>query len=91
MGKQTKKKSEVTSVAIFEEKSIRRIWHNEEWWFSVIDVVKTLTDSANPIDYIKKMRQRDTELGKGWGQIVTPLTLQTEGGAQSTNYHLNAG
>ena len=36
-----------------------------------------LTDSANPTDYIKKIKVRDKELSKGWGQIVTPLAYQT--------------
>jgi len=78
-------KPEESRLVVFQEKSIRRTLHNNEWWFSVIDVVAALTDSVNPADYIKKMRIRDAELAKGWGQIVTPLILETEGGAQSTN------
>ena len=72
-------------IVVFQEKAIRRTWYNSEWWFSVLDVVGVLTDSANPADYIKKIRGRDSELAKGWGQIVTPLVLETEGGAQRTN------
>lgn len=72
-------------IAVFQEKTIRRVWHGDEWWFSVQDVVQALTDSQNPGDYIKKMRSRDKELGKGWGQIVTPLRLETEGGIQRAN------
>jgi len=72
-------------IAIFEERTIRRAWHNEEWWFSVVDVVAVLTDSVNPSDYIKKMRLRDSELSQGWGQIVTPLRIETEGGVQRVN------
>jgi len=74
-----------TAIVLFKEKTIRRTWHNEEWWFSVSDVVAALTDSVNPTDYIKKMRSRDKELAQGWGQIVTPLILETQGGKQSTN------
>jgi hypothetical protein len=59
--------------------------HNNEWWFVVTDVVAALTDSVNPSDYIKKMRRRDSGLGKGWGQIVTPLAVETEGGKQKLN------
>jgi len=72
-------------IVVFQKKNIRRTLHNDEWWFSVIDVVAVLTDSVNPTDYIKKMRSRDEELAKGWGQIVTPLLLQTEGGNQKVN------
>jgi DNA-damage-inducible protein D len=54
-------------IVVFESKQVRRIWHNEEWWYVVADVVAVLTDSVNPRDYIKKMRKRDEELSKGWG------------------------
>ena len=78
-------KTQEDRIVVFQEKTIRRIWHMEEWWFSVQDVVATLTDSSNPSDYIKKIRSRDKELAKGWGQIVTPLWLESEGGSQRTN------
>lgn len=77
--------SKETAIVIFREKTIRRAWHNEQWWFSVADVVAALTDSANPADYLKKMRSRDKELAKGWGQIVTPLLVETSGGKQKVN------
>ncbi|MBI5627235.1 MAG: Bro-N domain-containing protein, partial [Nitrosomonadales bacterium] len=72
-------------LVVFQEKAIRRTWHNEEWWFAVVDVVTVLTDSVNPGDYIKKIRLRDSELSQGWGQIVTPLRIETEGGVQRVN------
>ena len=58
----------------------------EKWYFSVVDVVEVLTDSANPTDYLKKMRKRDPQLAEGWGQIVTPLSIQTAGGKQKVNF-----
>lgn len=72
-------------IVVFQEKSVRRTWHQDEWWFSVQDIVAVLTDSANPADYIKKIRLRDKELAQGWGQLVTPLPLETEGGVQRGN------
>ncbi len=72
-------------LAIFEEKEVRRTWHDEQWYFSINDIVEVLTETPNATDYLKKMRQRDLELGKGWGQIVTPLSIQTKGGNQSMN------
>lgn len=48
-----------TAIVLFNQKEIRRTWHQNEWWFSVVDVVAALTDSANPSDYLKKMRSRD--------------------------------
>jgi len=47
-----------TKIAVFKGKEIRKIIHNNEWWFSVIDVVSVLTDSANPRDYWFKMKIR---------------------------------
>jgi hypothetical protein len=41
--------------------------------------LETLTDSAQLEGYIKDMRRRDAELAKGWGQIATPLPVQTAG------------
>jgi hypothetical protein len=74
-----------TKIAIFKGKKVRKTIHNNEWWFVVNDVVEVLTDSANVSDYIKKMRSRDEELVKGWGQIVTPLSIETSGGKQKLN------
>ena len=76
------------SIKLFEDKLVRSVWDDEkeEWFFSVNDVVQILTDSINVTDYIKKMRKRDEELGKGWGQIVTPLSVETAGGRQKTNF-----
>lgn len=72
-------------IVVFQEKAVRRTWHQDEWWFSVIDVVTALTDSADPAGYIKKIRLRDKDLAQGWGQLVTPLRLETGGGTQRTN------
>ncbi|MBA2655371.1 MAG: hypothetical protein H0U70_00075 [Tatlockia sp.] len=41
--------SKETAIVIFREKTIRRAWHNEQWWFAVADVVAALTDSVNPV------------------------------------------
>ena len=49
-------------IALFQRKEVRRVIHNNEWWFVVIDVVAALTDSTNPTDYFNKIRQRDPEL-----------------------------
>ena len=70
---------------VFQNKTIRRTLVNDEWFFSVVDVVAALTDSVNPSDYIKKLRRRDPLLAQGWGQIVTPLAVETAGGTQKVN------
>jgi DNA-damage-inducible protein D len=72
-------------IALFHGKQIRRTEFRNKWWFVVNDVVTVLTDTPDAKDYIRKMRDRDPELSKGWGQIVTPLTVQTSGGPQKLN------
>src|SRR3989344_4591852 len=73
------------SMIVFEDKKIRRIWHNNEWHFVALDIIGALTDSINPSDYLKKLRKRDVALNEGWGQFVTPLKIETQGGLQSLN------
>jgi hypothetical protein len=49
---------EVTKISIFHGKRIRKTIHNNEWWFSVVDVIEALTNSVNPNDYWYKMKIR---------------------------------
>jgi hypothetical protein len=51
-----------TNIKLFEDKNVRVHWNEsaEEWYFSVIDIIEILTDSANPRDYWFKMKQRVT-------------------------------
>ena len=72
-------------LVVFQDKNIRRTWHKEEWWFVIEDMVAALTDSKDPKGYIKDIRRRDDELSKGWGQIATPLPIDTSGGKQRMN------
>jgi prophage antirepressor-like protein len=73
------------ALVVFRGKQIRRTWHNDEWYFVVTDIVEVLADSLNPSDYLKKLRRRDAGLSEGWGQIVTPLKIDTSGGPQKMN------
>lgn len=58
---------------------------NDEWWFVVKDIVEALIDTSNSTEYIKKMRVRDPALSERWGQIVTPLSIETSGGKKNLN------
>jgi len=49
---------EETKVALFKGKKIRKTLYENEWWFSVVDIVAVLTDSSNPRDYWFKMKLR---------------------------------
>ena len=65
------------NIVLFNDEKVRRERYNDERYFPVIDIVFVLTESKNPSDYIQKMKVRDPELSKGWGQIVTPLWADT--------------
>jgi prophage antirepressor-like protein len=77
----------MSNIKLFESKQIRSVWNEPDgkWYFVIADVIQVLTDSVNAGDYLKKMRKRDEELSKGWGQFVTPLSINTSGGKQKLN------
>ncbi len=60
--------SKETAIVIFKEKTIRRIWSNEEWWYSVVDVCAALTESVDAGAYWRKLKQR---LNKESNEVVT--------------------
>ena len=74
---------------MFEDRQIRTAWNaeQEEWYFSVTDVIAVLTDSADPKQYIKKMRSRDSELDARWGTICTLTSMVASDGKK---YRTNA-
>lgn len=71
-----------SQVAIFEKKQVRRVWHENQWWFVIEDVVLALIESRDPKQYIQRMKQRDPQLSEGWVQIVRTLNVPTGGGTQ---------
>lgn len=60
--------SRETAVVLFKEKKVRRKWHNDEWWFSVVDVCSVLTGSLDAGAYWRKLKQR---LIKEGSEVVT--------------------
>lgn len=58
-----------TKIAIFKGKKIRKIIHNDEWWFSVIDVIEVLIESTNPSVYWRVLKKR--LLDEGANETVT--------------------
>ena len=73
---------EKNAIRLFEDKKIRTAWdeEQEEWYFSVQDVVAVLAESSDPKQYIKKMRTRDPELSANWGTICTPVQMPAADG-----------
>ncbi|MFH1818227.1 MAG: Bro-N domain-containing protein [Pseudomonadota bacterium] len=69
-------------LVVFQEKAIRRTWHKDEWWFSVVDVCAVLTESADAGAYWRKLKQR---LGAEGSEVVTVchgLKLEAPDGKQ---------
>ncbi len=63
------------ALVVFRDKRIRRIWHNGEWFYSVIDVVQALTDSPTPRQYWGKVKDREflaLQLSPIWIQLKLP-------------------
>jgi len=56
-------------IIVFQNKKIRRIWHNNEWDFSIVDVVEVLTDSPNPNNYWKVLKHREKQLVTNCNQL----------------------
>jgi hypothetical protein len=75
-------------IAIFGDKKIRKVLHENEWWFVINDVILALTDSNDAAQYFRRLKSRDSELKnlmeKGVVQFVPPLMLdvETQGGRQ---------
>lgn len=57
-----------TKLVVFKNKEIRRTLHNNEWWFSVVDVCAALTGSADAGAYWRKLKQRLNQEGS---EVVT--------------------
>ena len=70
----------MNALSVFEGKKIRKVWHNEEWYFSVVDVVESLTDSSNPRNYWNMLKAREAETGIELYTICVRLKLIAEDG-----------
>ena len=65
------------ALVVFQDQKIRRIWHNNEWHFSVVDVVAALTESPTPRQYWGKVKDREfmaLQLSPIWVQLKLPAS-----------------
>ena len=69
-------------VVLFQEKNIRRTWHESEWWFSVVDVCGILTDSSDAGAYWRKLKQRLNAEGSEPVTFCHGLKLEAPDGKQ---------
>jgi len=61
------------ALVVFQGKNIRRVWHEDEWYFSVVDIVGALTESPTPRQYWGKLKDREfvqEELNKRFDQLL---------------------
>jgi len=70
-----------TALVVFEGKNFRKTWYNNEWYFSVVDVIFALTDSLDPKDYWYKLKKREKESsGIELSTICRQLKLKSSDG-----------
>jgi len=67
-------------LVVFQGSEVRRAWHNNEWYYSLVDVVAVLSESKNPTDYLKKIRKRDEELKSYIGTNCPQVKMETSSG-----------
>jgi DNA-damage-inducible protein D len=65
---------ENSNLIPFGSKEIRKIIHNDEWYYSVIDVIEVLTDSVEPRKYWNTLKTREPQLSSICGQLKLPAT-----------------
>lgn len=83
------------NIRLFETTKIRSFYHHDEnqWYFSIVDIIEVLTNSVNPTDYLKKLRKRDTELGVYLGTNCPQVEMLNQSGIKrktlgGTNKHI---
>ena len=68
------------SLVVFQDKKIRRIWFNDEWWFSVVDIVGVLTESERARKYWSDLKSKLIEEGFEVSEKIGQLKLLAEDG-----------
>lgn len=80
----------MTNLVTFEHAKIRKVWHDEQWYFSVVDIIAILTDSSNSTDYLKKLRKRDSEFGTYLGKNCPQVEMMAETGKNEKHWRANS-
>lgn len=75
-------------IVVFQEQAIRRTWHEDQWWFSVIDVVGVLSESRNSNRYwsdLKRKLAQEAGSGQPYEKIVRLKLLAPDGKQRETD------
>ena len=67
-------------LALFNEIEIRKVYKNNEWYYSINDVISLLTKTSNPTEYLKKIKQKDSILKNNWSKLCININMQTKDG-----------
>ena len=68
------------ALVVFQGKKIRRTWFNDEWWFSVVDIIGVLTESDRARKYWSDLKKRLTEEGFEMSAKIGQLKLMSVDG-----------
>ena len=63
-------------IKLFEDKKVRTLWGEEQWYFSIVDVIEVLTESIDANAYWRKLKQRLKEEGNETVTNCHALKLQ---------------
>jgi len=88
MSKKIQPSEPANHIAVFQESAIRRVWHENEWWFSVIDVVGILSETAIPKRYwsdLKRKLAQEAGSGQPYEKIVRLKLTAPDGKQRDTD------
>jgi prophage antirepressor-like protein len=66
------------ALVVFEGKKVRRVWHNDEWYFSIIDIIEVLTDNGRARKYWNDLKTKLIEEGFEVSEKIGQLKLLAE-------------
>ena len=69
-------------IIVFENKKIRHIWHKEDWWFSVVDVVGVLDASGRPRKYWADLKKKLVGEGSELSEFIGQLKMESSDGKE---------
>ena len=68
-------------LVVFESKKIRRVWHNEEWWYAIVDIIEILTESKRPRKYWSDLKRKLKDEGLvQLSEIIGQLKIESSDG-----------
>ncbi len=68
------------AMIVFEGKNIRKTWHNDEWWFSVVDITGALSGTDNPNRYWSDLKIKLNQEGSQLYDFIVQLKLESSDG-----------